>query len=93
MSEITAKAPWKDQLGEIPFTLDYFQGTMFEAVEKVSKAYPNNVAFDFMGRPTTYAQLVQQVHTVAKALRTIGVREGDHVTIAMPNCPQAIYMF
>ncbi|MBR3036651.1 MAG: AMP-binding protein [Lachnospiraceae bacterium] len=93
MSEITAKAPWKDQLGEIPFTLDYFQGTMFEAVEKVSKAYPNNVAFDFMGRPTTYAQLIQQVHTVAKALRTIGVREGDHVTIAMPNCPQAIYMF
>ena len=29
----------------------------------------------------------------AKALKTIGVREGDKVTIAMPNCPQAIYMF
>ena len=28
-----------------------------------------------------------------RSLRTIGVREGDKVTIAMPNCPQAIYMF
>ena len=93
MSEITAKAPWKDQLGDIPFTLDYFRGSMFEAVENIAKKYPNYVAFDFMGRSTTYSQLIQQVNTVAKALRTIGVREGDRVTIAMPNCPQAIYMF
>ncbi|MBP5224398.1 MAG: AMP-binding protein [Lachnospiraceae bacterium] len=93
MSEITAKAPWKDHLGEIPFTLDYFQGSMYEAVEKIAKQYPNYVAFDFMGRPTTYSQLIAHVNTCAKALRTIGVRENDHVTIAMPNCPQAIYMF
>ena len=93
MSEITAKAPWKDHLGEIPFTLDYFQGSMYEAVEKIAKQYPNYVAFDFMGRPTTYSQLITRVNNCAKALRTIGVRENDHVTIAMPNCPQAIYMF
>jgi long-chain acyl-CoA synthetase len=46
-----------------------------------------------MGRPTSYKKLVGQVHECAKSLRTIGVREGDRVTIAMPNCPQAIYMF
>ena len=40
-----------------------------------------------------YKKLVQEVETCAKALKTIGVREGDKVTIAMPNCPQAIYLF
>ena len=73
--------------------LDYFGGSMFEAVEKIAQQYPDNVAFDFMGSPTTYRRLVQQVEQCAKALKTIGVRAGDKVTIAMPNCPQAIFMF
>ena len=93
MENISAKAPWKSHLGEVPFTLDYFDGSMFEAVEKIAEKYPNNIAFDFMGRSTTYKALVREVEDCAKALRTIGVREGDKVTIAMPNCPQAIQMF
>jgi len=93
MSEITAKAPWKDHLGEVPFELDYFEGSMFEKIEEIAKLYPNAVAFDFMGRPTTYRQMVAEIERCAKALKTIGVRENDRVTIAMPNCPQAIYLF
>ena len=93
MENITAKAPWKDHLGEVPFHLDYFEGSMFEAVAAIAEKYPNNVAFDFMGRSTTYKTLVKEIEQCAKALKTIGVREGDRVTIAMPNCPQAIQMF
>ena len=93
MSEITAKMPWKDYVGEVPLYLDYFDGSMFEAVAKIAEAYPNNIAFDFMGKSTTYKELVREIERCAKALKTIGVRENDKVTIAMPNCPQAIYMF
>ena len=93
MSQITARAPWKEHLGEMPFHLDYFEGTMFEMVEQAARQYPNNVAFDFMGRPTTYRQLAAEVERCARALKTIGVRENDKVTIAMPNCPQAIFLF
>ena len=42
---------------------------------------------------TTYRKMIEQIEKCAKALRTIGVRENDCVTIAMPNCPQAVYMF
>ena len=90
---ITAKAPWKDSLGDLPFTLNYFEGTMFDMVEQVAKDYPNYIAFDFMNKPTTYRELVKNVEQCAKSLSTLGVRENDRVTIAMPNCPQAIYMF
>ena len=73
--------------------LEYFQGTMFEAVETIARKYPKYIAFDFMGKSTTYAQLVKEIEICAKALKTLGIRKGDKVTIAMPNCPQAIYMF
>ena len=92
-SVITAKAPWKEHLGDVPFTLDYFQGSMFEAVANIAEKYPDNVAFDFYGKATTYKELIREIETCAKALKTIGVREGDRVTIALPNCPQAIQMF
>ncbi len=89
----TVKTPWKNHMGDIPMHLDYFDGTMFEMLESIAKKYPKYVAFDFMGKPTTYKELVQQVRTCAQALKTLGIREGDKVTIAMPNCPQAIFMF
>ena len=91
MSEV--KTPWKDYMGDVPMHLDYFRGSMFEAVERMADMYPNNIAFDFMGKSTTYRKMVQEIEKCAKSLKTLGVRPGDKVTIAMPNCPQAIYMF
>ncbi len=93
MNNITAKTPWKNQLGDVPMHLDYFEGSMFEALEAIANKYPGNIAYDFMGKSTTYKKLVQEVETCAKALKTIGIREGDRITIAMPNCPQAVCLF
>ena len=92
---ITERVPWAkaSENSDIPLHLDYFDSSMYEAVENCAKKYPNQVAFDFMGRSTTYRKMIDQIEKCAKALRTIGVRENDCVTIAMPNCPQAIYMF
>ena len=93
MSEITAKMPWAPYVGELPLYLEYFEGSMFDKVAGIAEQNPNNVAFDFMGKSTTYREMVREIERCAKALKTIGVRENDKVTIAMPNCPQAIYMF
>ena len=89
----TAKTPWANFVGDVPLHLDYFEGSMFQAVENIAKQYPEQVAFDFMGKSTTYRKLVEEIERCAKALKSIGVRENDKVTIAMPNCPHAIYMF
>ena len=93
MGEIKAKTPWEGYMGDVPMHLEYFQGSMFEALENIANTYPKNIAFDFMGKATSYPTLIQNVETCAKALKAIGIQEGDKVTIAMPNCPQAIYMF
>ena len=93
MCHVTAKTPWEASLGDVPMHLDYFEGTMFEAVESIAEKYPENVAFDFMGKSTTYRELVENIELCARALRAIGIRENDKLTIAMPNCPQAVYLF
>lgn len=94
MSEtVTAKTPWIKSLGDMPSHLEYYKGSMFGALQLIAKQYPDNIAFDFMGAGTTYKKLLEEIEQCAKALRTIGVREGDAVTIAMPNCPQAIQCF
>ncbi len=93
MELTTARMPWAPYMGDVPLHLEYFEGSMFDKVAAVAERYPDNIAFDFMGKSTTYRQLIREIERCAKALKTIGVREGDKVTIAMPNCPQAIYMF
>ena len=90
---ITAKTPWKDFLGDLPFHLNYYDGTLYEGVKAAAEKYPNYVAFDFMGRSTTYKKMLEQIQRCARSFRTLGIREGDHVTIALPNCPQAIFAF
>lgn len=87
------KTPWYNFLNGVPAHLDYFQGSMFDKVTWIAEKYPNNIAFDFMGKSTSYKKFIKKTEMCAKALKTIGIREGDCVTIAMPNCPQAIYMF
>ena len=93
METITAKTPWESNMGDLPMHLDYFEGSMYDKVAEIAKPYPTNIAFDCMGKRPTYKSMLQEIDRCAKSLRTIGVREGDKVTIAMPNCPQAIYMF
>ena len=93
IKNITAKTPWAEHMGGVPLHLDYFEGSMFDKVADIARRYPDNIAFDFMGKSTTYRQMIAEIERCAKALKTIGVREGDRVTIALPNCPQAIYMF
>ena len=93
MEKITARTPWEPWMGSVPMHLDYFQGTMFEAVEKIARQYPENIAFDFMGRPTAYPEMIREIERCARALKALDIREGDKVTIAMPNCPQAVFLF
>ncbi len=43
-------------------------------------------------RVFTYAQLLHEVKRAAAALRGLGIRKGDRLTIYMPLCPEAIIL-
>lgn len=91
MSE--TKTPWLNNYGDVPFHLDYQDCSMWEAIEKIAEKYPNYTAYVFMGKKTTYKEFARNVEICARALKAIGIRVGDKVTICMPNCPQTVIMF
>ena len=91
------KAPWLKYFGDIPETLDYPQGSMYEAIKDAYKsdAYGNAdmPAYVFQGKETNHKQFFNKVDTVAKAFKAIGIERGDMVTICMPNAPQGVDAF
>ena len=80
-------------MGAVPMHLSYFEGSIFEMVRAQAKARPKGIAFDFMGSSTSYAALLGQIEACARAFLALGLVPGDRITIAMPNCPQAIAAF
>ena len=93
-SRVTAKAPWlKSYDPECPAHLDYFMGTLEEAFERMAEKYPDYIAYDFMGKSTTYKKAIADIHACARALKAMGIKEGDKITICMPNAPQTVTIF
>ena len=86
------RTPWFASEGELPRTLSYFDGSMYEKLEDTAKKHPGAIALTFMGKNISYRKMLDEINLCAKSLRVLGMREGDRITIAMPNCPQAIYM-
>ncbi len=93
MPDNSPRAPWAPHMGDLPLHLEYFGGTLFEAVDRIAKAHPKQVALDFMGGTVTYRALIANINRTAAALKVLGIKKGERVTVALPNCPQAIYLF
>ncbi len=87
------KAPWLSFYDSVPHHLDYPDGSMIGIVEETMQKYPDYIAYDFLGTKATYSQFTEEVHKCAKALKVLGIKEGDRVTICLPNVPQAVIMF
>ncbi len=83
-------APWLKCYGEVPFHLDYPDYSIVSAVMEAAKGNPAQTAISFQGKATSFKELVEQIKQTAAAFTKMGIKEGDFVTICMPNTPQAI---
>ncbi len=77
----------------IPDHLDYYKGSIYDAFARSAFSHPKNMAYEFMGRKASYREMAEEVELCANALSASGVKSGECVTIALPNCPQALVMF
>lgn len=67
--------------------------SLYETVRNTAVRYPRLAACEFLGRRTTYLQLLNQIHRAARGFWAMGVRCGDRVALCMPNCPQTVIAF
>ena len=63
------------------------------ALDRAAQRWPERVAVDFLGAPTTYRELADAVARGAQVLLDLGVRPGDRVALVMPNCTGHVIAF
>ena len=90
---LSSNAPWTAFYGNTPVSLTYPEKTMYQMLHETAGHYPQNTAYVFMGKKTSYAAFLKRVESAAKGLTAMGIRKGDRVTICMPNTPQALDCF
>ena len=90
---LSASAPWTAYYGSTPASLNYPHLTMYQLLSETARQYPNNTAYVFMGKETSYAAFMKRIDAAARGLTAMGIRRGDKVTICMPNSPQALDCF
>ena len=76
----------------IPSTIDYPDCSMVDMVMQSAEKWPDNTAYIYYGHKVTYKNFVRKIEKTARALKNYGVKEGDRVTICMPNTPEGITM-
>ncbi|MBU4214132.1 MAG: AMP-binding protein [Actinobacteria bacterium] len=76
-----------------PETVDVPDEPLTATLDRAVRDYPDRVAIDFLGRTTTWAQLGEEVQLAAGALHSLGVRRGDRVALALPNCTSHVVAF
>ena len=91
---IEEEKPWIDLYGNnIPHTLDYEMGSMYDAFYKAMKKCPKYKACTYYGKTLNYTEFNAEIIKAAKALKALGMKKGDRVTICMPNTIDAITLF
>lgn len=86
--------PWLkfyDKEGVRP-NIEYPDCSMVDMVIQSAEKWPDNTAYVYYGHKVTYKNFVKKIEKVARALKNYGVKEGDKVTICMPNTPEGITM-
>ena len=90
-----AKKPWLKfyKPGVTPEHIEYPDISIYEIVRIAASRVPNEWAYEFQDKRTSYADFIRKTDHVAACLAKVGVKKGDRVLICMPNCPQAIQAF
>lgn len=86
--------PWLKFYDEegIPSSIEYPDCSMVDMIMQSAEKWPDNVAYSYYGHKITYKNFVKKIEKTARALKNYGVKEGDRVTICMPNTPEGITM-
>ncbi len=84
---------YKDYPEAVPQSLEYPDQPLPNFLKKSAEEYPEREAIYFMGKRITYRELMDDVHRMARALKELGVKQGERVSIMLANSPQAVISY
>lgn len=77
----------------LPKNVKYPDGSLYDAIYESAVKYPYNTALEYGNIQITYRSLMKRIDKCARALKALGIKKGDKVTICMPNTPEEVSMF
>lgn len=84
--------PWLKYYTAEDLAIQVPKCTIYQNIFDRNKDYPDDVAILYYGNRIRYKTLFSEVEICAKALRQIGIRPGDCVTLCTAGVPEAIYL-
>lgn len=67
--------------------------SIYNSIQLITSFYKKRNAIDCIDLTANYDQLIKDSVTISKALKELGVRKGDIVSVSMPNYYQAVASF
>lgn len=85
--------PWLKYYTEDHIKTEMPSMSAYSYLYKQNDKYLERTALSYYERKISFDELFSKIEETAKALKTMGVKENDIVTISMPNTPEAVYLF
>ena len=89
----TDKQPWDVYYSEENRNIKFTDKTIYDYLVECVGEDRDFYALNYFDTRISYNELFEKIETSAKAFRSIGVKEGDIVTICAPNMPETIISF
>lgn len=93
MKSSKVKTPWYSFYDGVKSHLEYPDISLYNMLEKSMINRKNYISYNYYGTKKTYKEFIAQIDKCARALRSLGVKEKERVSICMPNTPEAIIAF
>lgn len=90
----SAECPWFAHYDEgVPHFVDVPRAPLQSLLDQAARQHGNSPAVVFQNLTLTYSELKDRAEALAASLRRRGVKEGDRVSIMLPNLPQTFIAF
>ena len=85
--------PWLDYYSREERSIKFTNKSIYDYMVDEVGNDKDFIALNYFENRISYNDFFRHINTCARALREFGVKQGDVVTICMPNTPEAIYVF
>lgn len=85
--------PWLAYYSKEDREIKFTNKTIYDYLKSCIGQDMDYIALNYFGNRMSYNELFEKIEQASKSLRSLGVKQGDIVSICMPNTPEAVITF
>ncbi len=82
--------PWLKYYCEAAPKATIPSGSIYDYLCEMNRDVPDSIAIEYLGWTITYSEFFEMINQAAAAFQHYGVKEGDIVSLAIPNIPENV---